>query len=472
MVQIISLFLYQSGKLNRKELKQNRQHLTIMTQITHDFGRLGGEDSSHIFKDPRSEEAKETLNSLRIKHKAWMHNGRAFDVFRYDKQFMTRDSYKDEGRVRSVISRNGKIVSVAPGKSIDLGTFKSELGSEDEVSIEEFVDGVMVNMFWDEEEEEWEIATRSSVGGRVSFFTTGAFNTPTTFRYMFLECINETEMIEGVKTPWMDNLDRSVCYSFVLRHPRHRIVSPVDKPGLALVDMYRIDKENPLVVHQLPLTDEAAAGVPDTVTRPMNLAFGTPSTDIARLEEQYNGGGMNWSLVGVMLRNRTTGVRSKIRNPNYEDVRKLRGNQPKLQFHYLSLRCQRGLIARYLGIFSEHRELFNHYKEQVFRFTHELFNHYRSAFIRKEVKPADIPFQYRSHAFELHKIYREQLAARKAYVDKKQVIEYVNSLPPARLMHSLNWALRDEALATGGEASAESSYSASPPSEEEVVISL
>ena len=62
--------------------------------------------------------------------------------------------------------------------------------------------------------------------------------------------------------------------------------------------MYRIDKENPLVVHQLPLTDEAA-GVPDTVTRPMNLASGTPSTDIARLEEQHNGGGMNWSLVGV-----------------------------------------------------------------------------------------------------------------------------------------------------------------------------
>ena len=64
----------------------------------------------------------------------------------------------------------------------------------------------------------------------------------------------------------------------------------------------------------------------------------------------------------------------------------------------------------------------------MFRFTHELFNHYRSAFIEGS-EAADIPFQYRSHAFELHKIYREQLAARKAYVDKKQVIEYVNSLP-------------------------------------------
>ena len=445
-----------------------------MDQITHDFGKLGGEDMAHVFADPRSDRAKDTLNLLRIKHKAWMHNGRAFDVFRYDKQFMTRDSYKDEGRMRSVISRNGKIVSVAPGKSVDLQTFKAEMGADDRVAIEEFVDGVMVNMFWDEEEEEWEIATRSSVGGRVSFFTTGGFNTPTTFRYMFLECMNETEMIDGVKTPWMDRLDKSVCYSFVLRHPRHRIVTPVDKPGLALVDMYRIDKEHPLVVYQLPLTDEAAAGIPSTVTRPMDLALSSAGSDIARLEEQYLEGKMNWSLVGVMLRNRSTGVRSKIRNPNYEEVRKLRGNQPKLQFHYLSLRRQRGLIARYLGIFKEHRELFDRYKEQVFRFTHELYNSYRSSFIRKEVRPADIPFQYRAHAFELHKIYRETLAANNQIVDKKQVIEYVNALPPAKLMHSLNWVLRDEALATAAADSsgAESSYSASPPSEEGAVVSL
>lgn len=444
-----------------------------MDPITHDFGKLGGEDMAHVFSDPRSDRAKDTLNLLRVKHKAWMHNGRAFDVFRYDKQFMTRDSYKDEGRMRSVISRNGKIVSVAPGKSVDLQTFKSELSDDNNVAIEEFVDGVMVNMFWDEEENEWEIATRSSVGGRVSFFTTGAFNTPTTFRYMFLECVNETELVDGVKTQWMDDLDKSVCYSFVLRHPKHRIVTPVDKPGLTLVDMYRIDKEHPLVVYQLPLTDEAASCIPDTVARPRScdLPHANTCANIAHLEEQYNGGHMNWSLVGVMLRNRTTGTRSKIRNPNYEDVRKLRGNQPKLQFHYLSLRRQRGLIARYLGIYGEHRELFDRYKEQVFRFTHELYNHYRSAFIKKEVKPADIAFQYRAHAFDLHKIYRENLAPNRQIVDKKQVIEYINNLPPAKLMHSLNWALREEALATA-QATAESSNGASPSSDEGVVISL
>ena len=32
------------------------------------------------------------------------------------------------------------------------------------------------------------------------------------------------------------------------------------------------------------------------------------------------------------------GTRTKIRNNNYEVVRKLRGNQPKLQYNYLCLK--------------------------------------------------------------------------------------------------------------------------------------
>ena len=37
------------------------------------------------------------------------------------------------------------------------------------VRAEEFVEGTMINMFWTGNE--WEIATRSSVGGKVAFFT-------------------------------------------------------------------------------------------------------------------------------------------------------------------------------------------------------------------------------------------------------------------------------------------------------------
>ena len=43
----------------------------------------------------------------------------------------------------------------------------------------------------------------------------------------------------------------------------------------------------------------------------------------------------NYNTLGFVLINKVTGERAKIRNPVYEQVRQLRGNQPKLQFQYL-----------------------------------------------------------------------------------------------------------------------------------------
>ena len=43
--------------------------------------------------------------------------------------------------------------------------------------------------------------------------------------------------------------------------------------------------------------------------------------------------------MGVIVYHKS-GVRTKFRNPNYEFVRQLRGNEPKKQYRYLVLRQQ------------------------------------------------------------------------------------------------------------------------------------
>ena len=50
-------------------------------------------------------------------------------------------------------------------------------------------------------------------------------------------------------------------------------------------------------------------------------------------------------------------IRTKLRNYNYELVRKLRGNQPKLQFRYLMLHKE-GKIKAYLEYYPEHKDIF------------------------------------------------------------------------------------------------------------------
>ena len=42
--------------------------------------------------------------------------------------------------------------------------------------------------------------------------------------------------------------------------------------------------------------------------------------------------------VGIMIHSKNDNMRTKLRNPKYEHVRRLRGNQPKLEYHFLTLK--------------------------------------------------------------------------------------------------------------------------------------
>ena len=47
---------------------------------------------------------------------------------------------------------------------------------------------------------------------------------------------------------------------------------------------------------------------------------------------------LDYKIVGCVLYDKETGERLKIRNKNYEYVRHLKGNTPKIQYQYYSLR--------------------------------------------------------------------------------------------------------------------------------------
>ncbi len=137
------------------------------------------------------------------------------------------------------------------------------------------------------------------------------------------------------------------------------------------------------------------------------------------------------------------GTRTKIRNVNYENVRKLRGNQPKLQYNYLSLKKQ-NKVEEFLKYYPEYIILFNKFKIILYNYTNELFLNYINCFIKKEKPLKEYDFQYKSHMYFLHQKYINELKPNNKFVDKKYVIDYVNSLEPAQQMFVINYKLNSE----------------------------
>jgi hypothetical protein len=363
-------------------------------------------------------------------------NKASYKVIRYDKNFLSFDLIPSYGLCRSVIvNNNDKVVGFAPPKSIPSDEFIKKYSEQlDEIVAEEFVEGTMINVFWDDSiglTGAWEIATRNTVGATSSFYKGPRAKT---FRDMFLEALNDNYLN-------LEELDRDLCYSFVLQHPENRIVVPFSKKQLYLVAVYSIhndvDKITVTAYNPKEYVDFFTNILGSTVKFPQVYTF----DNYSELIEKYASMNTSYDVVGVILHNYSTGERTKIRNPVYEQVRNLRGNQPKLQYQYLCLRKE-GKVGEFLKYYPENKSEFSSFRDQVHLFTDTLFSNYVSCYIKKEKPLIEFSEQYRTHMFNIHLKYINELREKKHFVTNTVVINYVNNLHPSLLMYCLNHQMR------------------------------
>ena len=378
----------------------------------------------------------DNLNILKLnKVESRTSNNAQYKVVRYDKNFLTYDLVRTYGLCRSVIiNNNNKVIGFAPPKSISSEDFIS-LYPENNASViaEEFVEGTMINVFWDDSiglNGGWEIATRNTVGATSSFYKGSSAKT---FRDMFLEAAKENNLE-------LESLTKSNCYSFVLQHPENRIVVPFKNPQLYLVAVYEILNQDDNIyvkVEDRINFQEYFKTFQNSVKFPEVYKFDKYS----ELIEKYGSMNTSYDVVGVVLHNKITGERAKIRNPVYEQVRNLRGNQPKLQYQYLCLRKE-GKVKDFLKFYPENKKEFSSFRDQVHLFTDTLFSNYVSCYIKKQKPLREFSDQYRTHMFNIHQKFLNELRGKNLFVTNTVVQKYVNELHPSLSMYCLNFHMR------------------------------
>jgi len=353
-------------------------------------------------------------------------------LLKYNKNDVNFTNQKTLGLFRSVILHNNKIISFSPPKSIDNETFLAEASNNKTTyQIEEFIEGTMINMFYNTLTREWEIASRSSIGARCSFYQ----DKQTTFRTMFLEAMNRL----GYE---FSDFNKNLCYSWILQHSDNRIVVPFTQPNIILCKVYQCKD---LIVNEISLTDWDehcnVARVPYEIPRSLNKVIDCEGLDLNEIRDKFYTRNIDYRIMGAVFVNPNTGDRTKIRNPTYEHVRKLKGNSPKLQYQYYNLR-QMGAVGDFLKYYPEHKGTFDQLRRQVHDFTFNLHSNYIRCYVKKEKPLLEFPFEYRTHMFNLHQHYLNELRPDGVAVRKNVVIDYINNIPCSHLMRSINYPLK------------------------------
>ena len=401
---------------------------TIFTSVKENTASSDSMNPNHVLK-------KKDFGGLSLLH--------------YRKDILTTFEPDFDGtysKYRSIIfDKNGIMISCSPFKSISQKKFQQTYDLDNiNVVLEEFVEGTMINVFHDGNE--WQISTRTCLGGNNTFYNNGVAGGKT-FKTMFEEVCRDVSFS-------YDMLDKDTSYSFIMQHVDNRVVSQYQFNDLILIEAYKITHtETDCVVDFIDIQSVQGCFTGSKVRFPTrfdkknyhDFANVKKNFDIVIDDSKIHKSAILQNVdtipKGVVVKNLSNGHRMKFRNTTYDYLAELRGNQAKLEFHYMTLRKDKK-ISLFLQIYPEYEERFMEFRDKIHNFTQAVFFHYFKCFKERSITLKEAPYELRGHLYELHGKYINELRPAKKTMQFQDVKDYVNQLPEARLMYSLNFNTR------------------------------
>ena len=114
----------------------------------------------------------QTYNTNKITCKHLQYKNIAYTILNYNRNFICNDD-NENGKYRSVIisSSNNELLSLSHIKSMPNDHFTKKYPClNNDLLINECIEGVFIQLFFVGESNSWEIATRSAIGGNYSFY--------------------------------------------------------------------------------------------------------------------------------------------------------------------------------------------------------------------------------------------------------------------------------------------------------------
>jgi len=289
--------------------------------------------------------------------------------------------------------------------------------------MEDFVEGVMINVFRSANSKETHVTTRSRLDAD------GTFYSDRTFSELFEEALDSKKISLGhiervMGEPYLavrDNMSTvaSVFMSLVLAHPEHRVVRSVEKANFWAI--YRgvvyTDGTVEFYTDDLPL-----AWRPKT--------YPTTATNWAELKTQFDEikASKPWYWQGLVVYQASPtepAARWRFRNGDHDRVRRdLRGTESNPFGRFLRLRANKR-IQEYLRIYPEDNNDFQGFERDYRATTKTLYQWYCACHKEHSIAFKSLPKSVQPLVFGLHKTYLETLRPASKSLHLAEVIEWV-----------------------------------------------
>lgn len=332
------------------------------------------------------------------------------------------------------------IMSIGPSFSYGVETFQTlypEIETTDEnMMVEEMVEGVAIHLFYDYRIKQWEINTRNSVSGNYSY-TRMPGVIAKTFRQMIFEIWN-LDMNTQTINDWSgcSYLDTKCCYHFILQHPDNHIVLNHVYPTLYYTGMYELHLEG--VKNKMRYISAHWKNVfpPEIQIKIPNVIPFVPQPSFTYTENisVYNALQSNPLKMGIGFLHKYSGDRCFILNDRYKNLQELRGTHPNMMYQYICLR-RISKIREFLSHFPQYKSMFWKFHEMYEDLIQQIHQHYYKYYIRKTEK--DVPKKLFYHVAQIHHtIFKPSLHTDiKAIIKKAVVRKYVEALEPGCILH-------------------------------------
>ena len=384
-------------------------------------------------------------NTNIIKTKFYEKNGHHYKILNYDNSFICFDDIFN-AQYRSVIvsSPENKVVSFSPPKSIEMNKFiENNPTVHEKIYANEAIEGTMMNLFYDNRSQQWEIATKGAVGGTYFYYRNeyddSTKTPPKTFYRMFLEALYASDSQDLNDLEIIRELPTYYSYSFVLQHPENHIVLEITKPKLYLVALYDVSETDS--VKWIPQQYYEKWDIFNKLIGIIEFPKQYIGNTYELIEQENCSIQNNFKSLGIMFMNIASGERALMENPNYKYMKTIRGNNPNLQYQYLCLR-RTHKINEFLHFFPQYKNLFHKFYEDYNNFVTNVHLSYLTYYVQKQeiqISKKFFPHIYKIH----HNLFLPSVqTGTPLIIRRKIVLEYFDAMEPREILYHLNYDKR------------------------------